>query len=245
MPTPIFFDTEFSSLLHPSIWSVGLVTLDGEHECYVELSPDSDAGRARMDETPWDVRENVLELLGMVPGSAYESESAMGLRVGEWLLGRAESSPDGRVELLYDYSVDLELLTGVLDEAGVWPAVQVAAGARHVARETSSIGPELASEACYQAMCRRALPLYRHHALGDAYALRDAWRTWRLVEQRPHDFALLLRVVGISQEGWLYGWLATPAQGLGGRTPLDTLDQAEGLQAAVEALVAATDGTRT
>ena len=237
MPAPIVFDTEFSSLLHPSIWSVGLITLDGKQECYVELSPDSDAGRARMDETPWDVRENVLELLGMVPGAAYESESAIGLRVGEWVLGVAEASPDGRVELLYDYSVDYELLVGILEDAGLWPAVRLVAGARNVGAETSTIGPELASEATYHALRKRPVPLYRHHALGDAHALRQAWRTWHLIQHRPDEIGQLLAVAGQAREGWLYAWLATPAPALGGRTPLDALDQADGLQAAVEALV--------
>src|ERR1700761_7420810 len=116
----IFLDTEFSSLLHPAIWSVGLVTQDGTRECYVELDPDSEVGRERLAETPWDVQENVLELLGLRPDSACESDTTMGVRVGEWLLGVAKSSPDGRVELLYDYSTDYELLLGILEDAGLW-----------------------------------------------------------------------------------------------------------------------------
>ncbi|MBK3018620.1 DUF2384 domain-containing protein, partial [Klebsiella pneumoniae] len=181
-------------------------------------------------------RDAVGDKFGLFPQSLCDSEWVMGRRVGEWLLKVADSSPDGRVELLYDYGADIELLVGVLEECNLWPKVRLVAGERNIGAETGTIGPELASEAAFSAMRRRQPALYRHHALADALALRAGWRTWHLAHERAADFLQLLRVVGDSQEGWLYQWLASPAPALGGIEPLDVLDQAGGLQVAVDAL---------
>ncbi len=235
MALPTFLDAEFSSLTDPHAWSFGLVTLDGR-ECYCELNPESEAGKTRWAQTPWDVREGVVDKFGLFPDSLCDSEWAMGRRVGEWLLKVADSSADGQVELLYDYDADLELVVGVLQECNLWPKVRLVASERNIGAETGSIGPELASEAAFSAMRRRQPALYRHHALADALALRAAWRTWHLAHERATDFLQMLRVVGDSQEGWLYQWLASPAPALGGLAPLDVLDQAGGLQVAVDAL---------
>lgn len=235
IPTKIFFDTEFSSLLDPHLWSVGLVTIDGQ-ECYVELDQESELGRQRWASTPWDVRESVADKFGLFPESIVGTEWDLGQRVGGWLLDVAQVSPGGRIELCYDYGVDLDLLVGVLEECNLWPQVRLVAGERNIARLCDGIGPELASEAAFRMLRRRPQALYRHHALADALALRAAWRTWRLAHDRGGDFLQLLRVVGERQEGWLYEWLAAPATALGGRVPLDVLDEAEGLQVVVDAL---------
>lgn len=42
----IFLDTEFTSLLHPELLSLGLVTLDGR-ELYAELDLRTDIGNTR------------------------------------------------------------------------------------------------------------------------------------------------------------------------------------------------------
>jgi hypothetical protein len=232
----VFFDTEFSSLLDPRVWSIGLVTLAGR-ECYAELDPESDVGRERLAATPWDVRESILDKFGRFPDSMVDSDWSLGRRAGEWLLEAASSDADGRVELLYDYSTDLELLVGVLEECNLWPQVRVAASEINVAGRTGTIGPDLASEATFRELRSRAPPLYRHHALADALALRAAWRMWHLRHERALDFNRLLQVVGIQQECWLYEWLSSPAHALGHQIPLDVLDQPDGVQLVVEALV--------
>jgi hypothetical protein len=236
MDTLVFFDCEFTSLLDPHLLSVGLVTLDGR-EHYAELDLESEFGRKRLALTPWDVRENVLDKWGVFPDSVCDSEWTLGRRVGEWLLGVTEASADGRIELLYDYNVDLELLVGALEECNLWPQVRVVAGEHNIGRETGSIGPELASEATFATMRRRMPPLYRHHALADALALRASWRTWHLVQERASDFARLLAAAGPQQEGWLYEWLATPYIGLNQQVPLDVLDDAGGLELVEDALI--------
>lgn len=174
MAVTVFLDTEFTSLLDPHLWSIGLVTLDSR-ELYVELDPGSPTGKSRLAMTPWDVREGVLDKFGLFPDSVCESEAAIGRRVGAWLLELAESDSAGRIELLYDYSVDFELLVGALEESQLWSRVQAVASGRNIADETSGIDPELASETAFGALRQRTPPLYRHHALADALALRAAW----------------------------------------------------------------------
>lgn len=235
MPTPVFFDTEFSSLRDPHVWSVRLVTLDGR-ECYAELSVESDIGRVRLANTPLDVREGVRDKLGLIPDAVCTSEPELGRRVGQWLLGVAVSARSGRIALMYGYHVDLKLLAGALQGCDLWPQLHGIAVERDIGAETGSIGPELASEAALAALQRRAPPLYRHHALADALALRAARRTWQLVHERGADFVQVIGVVGDEQEGWLYGWLASRAMALGGQVPLHVLHQAGGLQLEVDVL---------
>lgn len=235
MTTQVFFDVEMTSLAHhPQLMSVGLVTLDGR-EFYVELDLASDQGKERCAQTPWDVRETVLDQFGLFTDSKCDSEWTMGLRAAKWLFGVADSDPTGRVELLYDYGLDLELLVGAMGRSTMWPKLRLVAGERNVVDETSSIGPELASDAAFRDLRKRSPPLYRHHALADAIALRAAWRIWHLMQMRGFDFRQLLDVAG-DQEAWLYEWLASPAPALGGLVPLDVLDQADGLQVVIEAL---------
>ena len=237
MAVPVFFDTEFTSLLDPHLLSVGLVTLDGR-ECYAEIDLDSDLGRARLAKTPWDVREAVIEdKWGLFPDSVCDSDWSLGRRVGEWLLGVAQSDAGSSgLRLLYDAPADLALLVGVLKECNLWPEIRILSSERNVAGQTGRIGCELASEAAFRSLRRRSPPLHRHHALADAIALRAAWRTWHLVHERAVDFAVLLRIVGDKQEAWLYEWLAFPAFALGGQVALDVLDRDDGLRVVADAL---------
>jgi uncharacterized protein (DUF2384 family) len=229
----VFVDTEFTSLLDPHLLPVGLVTPDGREHC-VELDLASEFRRARLAITPWDVRENILDKFGAMPDAKCDSEWKLGQRVGTWLLRLAEGSPDGRIELLYDYGVDYELLVSALDECNLWPQVRVAASQANIGAQTGTLRPELASDATFRALRRRTPSLLRHHALEDALALRAALQTWHSVQERSRDFVRLLEVVGRDQEEALYEWLATPTPALGDRTPLDVIAEPDGL-ARVEA----------
>jgi hypothetical protein len=252
----IFFDAEFTSLLlDPHLLSVGLATADGR-EHYAEIDLHSDLGRACVDMASWDVRENILDKWGVFPDAVCDSVWALGRRVGEWLVEVATSSADGRIELLYDYNVDLELLVGSLEACDLWAQVCPIAGQRNIGAETAGIGAEVTAEATFRALRQRQPPLYRHHALADALALRAAWRTWLLVHKRAPDFARLLRAIdsevddrlaarmlkplrrafAAGGDAWLYEWLAQPALALGGLVPLDVLDQVDGVQVVVDAL---------
>ena len=253
--TQVTLDSEFSSLLDPHLLSIGLVEVQTGEECYVELDLRSELGCERLAMTPPDVRDMVLDKFNLFPDSICDSEWTMGRRVGEWLLSLAERS-GGQVELLYDYKADIELLTEALKECNLWPQVRLVCSDRYVANETGTAAGEIAAEACFRELRHRQPPLQRHHALADALALRDAWRTYQLT--RTADFVRLLNAAagGLpgdrhlqslqaarEWENWLLEWLPSPAAALGGRRPLDMAQEPGGVDLVENALGRIAHGT--
>jgi hypothetical protein len=251
----VAFDAEFTSLLDPHLLSIGLVAVQTGEECYVELDLNSDLGRERLALTPPEVREMVLDEFGLFPDSSCDSEWTMGRRVGQWLLSLAERS-GGHVELLYDYKADIELLIGALKECNLWPEVRLVCGECYIGNETGTVAAEIAAEVCFKELRHRQPPLYRHHALADALALRDAWRTYQLT--RTPDFVRLLNAAGGGLPGgrpvqslqaarewetWLLEWLPSPAVALGGRRPLDVIEEPGGVDLVENALGRIAHGT--
>ena len=114
----LFLDTEFTDLLDPELLSIGMVSIEGA-EFYVELDMTSAEGRERRVASSDFVQfGGVLDLWGLVPGSAASSWE-MGRRVGEWILGHlADASPQARTSIAFDYSVDYELLEYAIRDAG-------------------------------------------------------------------------------------------------------------------------------
>ncbi|MDY0748728.1 MbcA/ParS/Xre antitoxin family protein [Paucibacter sp. R3-3] len=236
MTTDVLLDCEMTSLLQPQLLSIGLVTLDGR-ECYAELDLASDFGKARLAETAWDVRDGVIkDKWGLFPEAICASEAAMGMRVGEWLLNVAASDDSGRIELMFDYPTDYELLVGALEECGLWPRVQAVTGIRNIANETGLGVTVWTREAAFRALRQRSMPLGRHHALADALALRSAWKAWTLYADRHWQFVRMQSIVGVERNDWVFEWIALPAPALGGRIPLDVLDQQDGLELVLDAL---------
>jgi len=171
----VALDTEFTSLLDPQLLSIGLVVIETGVECYAELDLRSDQGRQRLDVTPWDVREGVIGQFGLFPEACCDGETSMGRRVGIWLQQLTVSGRQ-RLELLYDYSTDFELLVGALEACGLWPQLRPLTAGRNVASTTGDTVGQMTRERCFQMLRARRPPLYRHHALADALALREAWR---------------------------------------------------------------------
>lgn len=166
-----FLDCEFTDLLHPELLSLGLVSLDGA-EHYAELDLTTDIGQARKTASSDFVRYGgVLDMWGRVPGAAG-TEWEMGRRTGEWLLELAGESGT-RVEVAFDYSMDFELMEYVIRDSGLWDRVREVVRPINVDRLTGTIAGELAAEESYRETSRRGLG--RHHALGDALALRRAY----------------------------------------------------------------------
>jgi hypothetical protein len=167
----VFLDTEFTSLLHPELLSIGLVTLDGR-ELYVELDLTTDIGKARVKASTDFVRyDGVLDFWGLIPDSTL-IEHEMGVRVGEWLLKLATDSGT-HVEIAFDYSMDYELMEYAIRDSGLWERVREVVSPVNVSRITDTIDGELAAEESYRELSQRGL--FRHHALADAWALRSAY----------------------------------------------------------------------
>lgn len=159
----IFLDTEFTSLLHP--------TLDGR-ELYAELDLTTDIGKARVKASSDFVRyDGVLDFWGLIPDSTL-TEPEMGVRVGEWILGLAAESGT-RIEIAFDYGPDYELMEYAIRDSGLWDRVREVVSPVNVSPITDTIDGELAAEECYHELGRRGL--HRHHALADAIALRAAY----------------------------------------------------------------------
>ena len=249
---PVFLDTEFTSLLSPELLSLGLVTLDGR-ELYAELDLlGSEFGQARLAQADSLVRYEIVEgKFGFFPEAVFSSEAAVAQHATDWLLRVASSSPDGRLELAYDYNVDLELLTGLLMQGDKWSAVQAVVGHRNVGAQTSASEPRLAAEACLRNLRTRRPPLMRHHALADALALRASWQAWHLVHGTAPELAGVRRAMRATDEvagaapqadgpsaedraERTFAWLTSCSDAFDGRAPLElvgTLGGAERIEA--------------
>jgi hypothetical protein len=224
-----FLDTEFTDLVHPELLSLGLVTLDGR-EHYVELDLTRDIGRARVKASSDFVRfEGVLDMWGLIPDAACDY-TEMGRRTGEWLLRLAAES-GSRVEVAFDYSTDFELMEYAIRDSGLWDRVREVVTPVDVGPLTGSPEGEIAAEECFRELRRRGLG--RHHALADANALRAAYIAVKAVAmQMAHathsdafrQLAQHALQLGLD-EGWLRTWLRAPAFGLGGRLPMNMLEE--------------------
>lgn len=175
-----FLDCEFTDLLHAELLSLGLVSLEGE-EHYAELDMNTDIGRARKSASSDFVRYGgVLDMWGRVEGAAG-TEWEMGRRKGEWFLLPAGESGE-RVAVAFDHSIDFELLEYCIRNSGLWDRVREVVWPVNVDKLTGTITGELAAEESYRETSRRGLT--RHHALGDALALRRAY-----IAARNRDYA--------------------------------------------------------
>jgi hypothetical protein len=247
-PTPrepaaslVFLDTEFTDLLQPELLSLGLVALDGR-EHYVELDLEGEVGRARRQASSDFVRfDGVLDLWGLVPGATATS-SELGRRTGEWLLAIAAKSAS-RVEVAFDYSTDYELMEDAIRDAGLWERVREVVTPIDVGPLTGSPEGELAAEECFRELRRRGLA--RHHALADACALRAAYIAVKAValqmahathSDRFRELAKHTLQLGLD-EAWLRAWVRAPAFGLGGRRPMEVLDEPGGFEVLKELVV--------
>lgn len=167
----VFLDTEFTDLLAPQLLSRGMVAADGR-EHYGELDLASDQGRARVQASSDFVRfGGVLDQWGRIPGAAG-TEWELGRRAGDWLLELARES-GGRVEVAFDYTTDFELLEYAIRDAGLWDVVRQVVWPVNVAPLTGSLVGDLAADERYRGLASRGFG--RHHALGDALALRAAY----------------------------------------------------------------------
>ena len=239
----VFLDAEFTQFIHVKLMSLGMVTLaDESRELYVELDMSTDIGKARRAASSDFVKyEGVLDQWGAVPG-ATAPDWEMGRRAGEWLLALAAESGT-RVEVAFNYGVDIELLEYAIRDSGLelWDRVRDVVWPVDVGALTGSIHGELAAEDAYRALKQRGLG--RHHALADAHALRAAYRATMDIRVRlarfgeTDDFQKLLAAAesgakrtpdklppAWSASTWLRGWLIDDGAALRGAKPLDVLE---------------------
>jgi hypothetical protein len=229
-----FLDTEFTDLLHPELLSLGLVTLGGrEHYCELDLT--TEIGQARKRSSSDFVRhDGILDMWGLVPDASCDYQE-MGRRTAEWLFGLAAAS-GSRVQVAFDYSTDYELLQYAIRDSGFWDRVRDVVTPVDVGPLTGSPEGEIAAEECIRELACRGLR--RHHALADANALRAAYIAVKVVAMQMahsthsppfHELAQHALQIGFDV-ALLRTWLRAPAFGLGGRRPMDVLDEPGGLE---------------
>lgn len=147
----VFLDAEFTDLLDCDLLSLGMVSENGQR-LYVEIAD------ARFEWCSPVVQENILPLLGKDPQARVPREQAA-VRVAEWLAQFEE------VDVLFDYQLDWELTADLLQDQ----PLQNPPKPRLVNHEASEPEAMAAKEAVYRS------GVTRHHALGDALALKAAW----------------------------------------------------------------------
>jgi hypothetical protein len=156
----IFFDTEFSGLIvDPKLISIGLISEDGEHTFYAELSDTWTA-----DECDFLVQEAVLPLLE--GGDCRMTLAELGQRLTAWL-----ADFDAPVQLATDsLAWDWSWVQEIFHEAGAWPANLDGKPLLLTEDRLPGYGTfNHAIEDAYTAGLRR------HHALDDAKANRLGW----------------------------------------------------------------------
>lgn len=171
--TIVFLDTEFTDLKNPQLLSVGMVSLDGRNEFYVELDLDSDVGKNRVMASSNFVRDIVLPQWGRVHG-AIGTELEMGRMAGEWLISFAKEG-GVKVGVAFDYRTDFVLLEGVIRESGIWEHVKDVVLPMYIDPLTWNIDGGTTLENCFRAIFH-GRGLEPHHALADAIALREAYK---------------------------------------------------------------------
>ena len=153
----VFIDTEFTGLGQrcPHLISIGLISEDGQHTFYAELTPESYMEKV----TPW-VQDNVLPLLES--GDHVLQPDTLRKQLADWLtsLGEVVIATD-------EPEYDIAFLRALLER---WPT--------NVAKEPLRLNMNYlhdfdAFEATMDAAY--ASGLRRHHALDDAKANRFGW----------------------------------------------------------------------
>lgn len=160
----IYFDTEFTQFRDGQLLSVGFVA-DDDQFFYVEID---EPGRKKAASE--FCHQHVLSQFGLCTNAAVATDAAAGQRVTDWLLSFGK-----RLTLSYDYKLDWYFLEAVVRAAGSWGTIQPLIEAHDIASDASQESALAAQESYFQGRGRPG----RHHALVDAYALRERWREYQ------------------------------------------------------------------
>lgn len=161
----LFFDSEFTELgIDPKLISIGLVSEDGIHEFYAELSDTYHASDCSAF-----VQEAVLPHLQ--GGDARMTMNELALRLGNWI-----ENFEQPVKLATDsLSWDWPWIQEIFSISGTWP--ENLDGRPFSLYQL--IFPQFFEQAVEQAFENHVPKLRRHHALDDAKVNRLSWLAWK------------------------------------------------------------------
>jgi len=169
----VFLDTEFHQSAR-GLWLLSVGMVGPTSEFYAELDAPGlflIPGLAKND----FVQGEVLSQFGLISG-AQVSQLEMSNRAVRWL---NDQGADDVLEIVYDFSADFSLLENLLNLACV--KVNARLEAVHVGYLLEDPDGTAAAQAAWFSMMGRA-GVGRHHALGDAVALRARFEA---VHMRP------------------------------------------------------------
>jgi hypothetical protein len=167
-----FLDTEFTDLvIRPRLLSVGVDAERGKRrEFYAEVTdPD------RVQATGWFGQSAVLPQFGRIAGAAC-SYAELGLRLSSFLGDLVEGLlVDEFIELAFGHHLDWELVDLAIKDCGTpsWESIRRHIHPVNVYEITGFDAGKVAAEAYFKAQANA--PIFRHHALCDARALRVAY----------------------------------------------------------------------
>ncbi len=160
----IYFDTEFTQFRDGLLLSAGFVA-DDDRWLYVEIDEP-----VRLREAGEFCRQHGLSQVGFYPHCWVRTDEDAGRRSARWLLRFGT-----RLTLSYDYKLDWAHLETAVRAAGLWGSVGPVIEGHNIASEASQESALAAQESYFQSCAWPG----RHHALVDAYALRERWREHR------------------------------------------------------------------
>lgn len=162
----VFLDTEFTDFIRPDLISLALVSEEGR-EFYAERTD------YRQHDCNDFVRDNVLPLLGRVPGAAC-SRSELTQRLHAWF----DLLPEPAT-IIYDFEDDwLLLVKAILGQTYRTPPDNFGP---NVHLDSSAITHPVFERAQTNTYSHDWPP---HHALADARALLAGYRAWRPVMEK-------------------------------------------------------------
>lgn len=160
----LFLDCEFTDFIDCELISLGMVSAEGQHEIYLEVT---DFDRLKCNAF---VQSAVWSQLGKIDGVRV-SKNEIEDRLRQWL-----SSLPGEVVIASDSQHDRDLLTDALD--GILP--------EHFC------GWLDLRESAETPVFKTAVMQYHspatpwHHALHDARAIRAGWLAWNMQQANDH-----------------------------------------------------------
>jgi len=169
----LFLDTEFTSFEQPELISIGIVSEDGQHEFYREVSDHNAYKRSQF------VKDVVIPLLFNDYATSMIREY-VAMDLNKWI----DSLPTDQVTIVVDYPGDWHLVKPLLDKVSE-RRVKINAEMRNhsflaAARYRAvDVSPEKTLEAMF--VMEESEEAYfktdprQHHALVDARAMRAGW----------------------------------------------------------------------
>ena len=157
----VFFDTEFTQFRDGQLLSAGFVA-ENDRSLYVEIDEP-----ARKNAASSFCQGHVLSQFGLVPESNVRSDAEAGERIATWLMSFGVV-----VVLCYDYKLDWRYFERAVSAAGLWRQIEPLVQDHNIASDAN----QAAALAAQEAYLASANSPGRHHALVDAYALRERWR---------------------------------------------------------------------